>query len=101
MTCAGFVRRVMGTTVGKKIELKVHFAHDEDADVWYIAASDIPGLRLEAATPQELMERVVQCAPEMIELNLAEIVNKRVSRRKPTVSVTPIFDSPLELAHAM
>lgn len=87
--------------MAKKISLKVHFAHDERADVWYIAASDIPGLRLEAATAQELMERVVRCAPEMIALNQSEIDTKHAPKRKPAVAVTPVFDSPLELAHAV
>lgn len=86
-----------------KIELNIHLAHDEEADVWYVAASDIPGLHLEADTPQALIARLWDAAPEMIELNLAVIPKThevKQEKEAPKVSLRPVFDSPLELAYA-
>lgn len=93
----------------KKIELKVHLAFDEEARVWYVAHSDIPGLSLEAATASALVERVEACAAEMIDLNLAKIIeaNDPVPaakaprhRKRQGMTWLPVFDSPMELAHA-
>ena len=86
-----------------KIELNIHLAHDDEADVWYVASSDIPGLFLEADTPQALISRLAEAAPEMIELNLAEILKMhevKQEKEAPQVWLRPVFDSPLELAHA-
>lgn len=84
-----------------KLVLTIHLAHDEEADVWYVASSDIPGLFLEAATPQELISRISEAAPEMIELNQAEIDEKqevKKATRASQVSMRPVFDSPMDLA---
>ena len=96
----------------KKIELSVHLAYDDEAKVWYVAHSDIPGLSLEADTPHALIARIEECAEEMVDLNLAEIVEasfakdmvRKVSRpvanKRPPLSVRPIFDSSFDLACA-
>lgn len=100
-----------------RFELQVHFAYDDEADVWYVAKSDIPGLSLEAGSPSELLDRVAKAAPELIELNsgmLAKVVDVRPtepkvhrSRRNARKgeparpwSVRPVFDAPLDLCHA-
>lgn len=96
----------------KKIELLVHLAYDEEAKVWYVAHSDIPGLSLEADTPHALIARIEECAEEMVDLNLAEIVEASVSKdlarkvsppvanKRPPLSVRPVFDSSFDLACA-
>lgn len=118
------MREFFGTRWGQRSEhvmddrftLSVHFAYDEEADVWYVAKSDIPGLSLEAGSPIELLDRVIKAAPELIELNsgvLAEVVGvrsteegaarrapaRRTSKRQPW-SVRPVFDAPMDLACA-
>lgn len=90
----------MGFDMRKKIELKVHLAHDEEAGVWFVAESDIPGLRLEADNPIDLMRRIAECAGELIELNEAEIIKNHVHKTRPSVSLMPVFDSPLDVAYA-
>ena len=90
----------MGVHVVKPIELKVHLAYDDEADCWYVAHSDVPGLSLEAPTATALMERVTQVAAELIELNQSELLKKHVRHERASVAVTPVFDSPLRLAHA-
>lgn len=95
-----FARRVKGMATPNVIELKVHLAYDDEAGVWFVAASDIPGLSLEADNPQRLIDRIEKCAIELVCLNMAEIERKHASRERPTVSVLPVFDSPLQLACA-
>jgi hypothetical protein len=95
-----FLRRMREMVTPKVVELKVHLAYDDEADVWYVAASDIPGLSLEADNPQHLIDRIEKCAIELICLNMAEIQQKHAPREKPAVAVRPIFDSPLQLACA-
>ena len=48
---------------------------DDEAKVWWADSEDIPGLILESDTADELIKRMVNAAPEMIELN-------NVDRRK-------------------
>lgn len=94
-----FARRVIGMSAPKVIELKVHLAYDDEADVWYVASSDIPGLSLEAENPQRLIERIEQCACELIELNAGIIAERYAPKDDRPVAVRPVFDSPLQLAH--
>lgn len=97
--------RWMGIDVPKTIELKVHIAQDEESGCWYIAASDIPGLRVEADTVHDLIRRIEDVAPDLIELNCAEILasfgkSKKLAAHRPPVSILPVFDSPLAVAIA-
>lgn len=80
------------------VELKVHIARDEESGRWYIAESEVPGLRLEADSAARLIERVSLCAGEMIALNMAEIVKAKMPESTQGMTVRPVFDSPLELA---
>jgi len=97
------------------IQLQVHLAFDSDAKVWYVSKSDIPGLSLEADTPGALVQRVEASAPELIELNLQEIIDAHMAKAKPAsinvrrvkkamprphMSWLPIFDNSMELACA-
>ena len=51
-------------------EFTVSVAHDLEAGVWYVEASDIPGLNAEADTYEGLVEVVLDLAPDLIEHNL-------------------------------
>lgn len=89
------------------IELAVHLAFDDEAGVWYVAESDVPGLRLDDTDPHELMRRVDECVPEMIGLNLQEIWRKHLgdfadkhTQERSRFAMKPIFDSPFTYAHA-
>ena len=92
-------------------ELKVHIARDDETGRWYIASSDVPGLRLEDDDPLKLIARIELAAPELIELNIEEVFEACQSRQpaqraknpkaeKRTPAILPVFDSPLRLAHA-
>ena len=88
------------------IELSVHLDYDEEAAVWYVAQSDVPGLNLDDTDPHQLMRRIDDCVPELIELNMPEIWEKHVGafsdRAKPSrrFAMKPVFDSPFKYALA-
>ena len=50
------------------MKYNVRLIWDDEAQVWY-TYTDIPGLCLEAATFDELVEEVRLAAPEILELN--------------------------------
>lgn len=77
------------------VELKVHLAFDDEAAVWYVRESDVPGLRLEAEDPMELVRRIQENVAELIALNEAEVMTKHARRDRPAVRFTPVFDSSL------
>lgn len=80
------------------IELKIHLAFDEEADVWYVAQSDVPGLRLEADDPMELVRRISESVGELIELNGGEVLREQADKQRRAVRFTPVFDSSLPVA---
>ena len=52
--------------------MKTHFVHcewDDEAKVWYVAHSTVPGLATEATEPGELLQRLRVLIPELLELN--------------------------------
>ena len=53
----------------KRLELKIHAAWDDEANVWYVQDSDVPGLATEAATLEALLQKLKVMIPELIELN--------------------------------
>lgn len=90
-------------------ELKVHLACDEETGRWFVAESDIPGLWLEADDPLALIKRIQDVAPELIQLNEAEIVEsckarqqskpRKASTNRPRPTIMPVFDNPVALAY--
>lgn len=90
--------RRIGMNVREDIELKVHLAFDPEASVWYIAESDIPGLRLEADDPMDLVRRISESAGELLNLNQSEVLERHQSKARRAIRFTPIFDSSLPVA---
>ncbi|HEV2866389.1 MAG TPA: DUF1902 domain-containing protein [Allosphingosinicella sp.] len=80
------------------IELSVHLAFDSEARRWFVAKSDVPGLALEADDPSSLLRRIEDAAPELIELNVDEVSQRFGLKPGDRVRLTPVFDSPIELA---
>ncbi len=50
-------------------EYQVRVDYDNDAGVWIATSDDIVGLVLEDESPEYLMKRVAEAAPELIRLN--------------------------------
>lgn len=42
---------------------------DDEAKVWYVAESDVPGLATEAESMDRMLEKLKVMVPEMLELN--------------------------------
>jgi len=83
--------------VREDIELKVHLAFDPEAEVWYVSESDVPGLRLEADDPIELVRRISENVAELIALNAEEVARNHIKRDRRPVRFTPVFDNPLSV----
>lgn len=49
--------------------LKVYAFWDEEAEVWVASSDDVPGLATEAASLDELKEKLLVLVPELIDLN--------------------------------
>jgi hypothetical protein len=47
----------------------IRIAFDEEAAVWYVEHSDLPGLRAEAATADGLMQRIPALVADLMEEN--------------------------------
>jgi len=47
---------------------------DEEAGVWYVADSDVPGLAYEADTLEEMERKLQAVIPELLELNQPDYV---------------------------
>jgi len=48
---------------------QVHVSWDEEARVWYVSESDVPGLNAEAETLDEMQIELRQLVPELLTLN--------------------------------
>jgi hypothetical protein len=42
---------------------------DAEAQVWYVAETDVPGLATEAATLEQMEWKLLRMVPELVELN--------------------------------
>jgi Domain of unknown function (DUF1902) len=54
-----------------QLPFRVFVSHDADNAVWFVVESDIPGLNVEAASLDALVEAVRDLSPELISANLA------------------------------
>jgi predicted RNase H-like HicB family nuclease len=52
---------------------------DDEAGVWYVAESDVPGLATEAETLEQLEQKLAVMIPELLELNLPDAHAARVA----------------------
>jgi len=49
--------------------VQVLCAFDEEAGVWFVEESDVPGLHVEAPTQEDMLEELRQLLPELVRLN--------------------------------
>ena len=52
------------------MEYAVTVSHDEKNGVWFVQASDVPGLHAEASTLDDLVEIVADLAPDLVSANI-------------------------------
>jgi hypothetical protein len=90
--------------MAEAVELTVHLAQDAETRLWYVAETQVPGLRLEAESVHDLIRKVEEAAPELIDLNRKEIAAQHDSRlagpeaTRPPVTILPVIDTPLAIA---
>ena len=53
---------------------------DEEAEVWYVAETDVPGLATESATVEEMEDKLLWMVPEVLALNGAPSPSEPVLR---------------------
>jgi len=53
----------------ESVSIVVRLSYDEDAHVWYIQASDLPGLAGEAPSVECMIERIPGMVADLIEEN--------------------------------
>jgi len=73
---------------------------DSEAAVWYVAESDVPGLSVEASTMEEMQEKVLKAAAELIELNMPELLGGMRPHDDVPVSLVYRRDEHLKLRTA-
>lgn len=88
----------------KAVVLEVHLAQDAETNLWFVASSDVPGLRLEAESVHDLIRKVEDMAPELVDLNREEIAVAHDPRlagppaERPPVTIRPVIDTPFAIA---
>ena len=50
----------------------VFVSHDTAENLWFVESSDIPGLNVEASSYEQLVEIVLDAAPDLIDCNIDE-----------------------------
>jgi uncharacterized protein DUF1902 len=68
------VRRIVMTT--KTYTVSCNWDHE--AHVWYVAETDVPGLATEAATLEEMEQKLLRMVPELLFLNNSGESRQRV-----------------------
>jgi hypothetical protein len=53
-------------------KFNVYVSHDAEAKLWVVDNSDIPGLNVEASSFDQLVEIVLDAAPDLVAVNIDE-----------------------------
>lgn len=67
---------------------------DGEAQVWYVRATSVPGLSLEAKSPAELLKKIEVAVPELLALN----AKSRANHRKQAIPLRYVFEEQLRTA---
>jgi predicted RNase H-like HicB family nuclease len=68
---------------------------DEEAGVWFVDETDVPGLAAEADTLDDLVDRLKRLVPELLELNGVVPRDSHLSRIPFSVMVNKLQSAPL------
>jgi predicted RNase H-like HicB family nuclease len=70
----------------RPMQFTVTVLHDETEGVWFVEASDLPGLHAEAATLDALVDAIAEVAPDLAEFNVPEATTDIVLRVQHVVN---------------
>ncbi len=62
------------------MKFKINVQWDDEARVWYVEDSNVPGLVAEAPTVEAIQALLRVRVPELLELNMPELLDSRQSR---------------------
>jgi len=62
------------------MNFKIHVHWDDEARVWYVNDSNVPGLVAEAPTVEALEALLCVRVPELLQLNMPELLKQRHAR---------------------
>jgi hypothetical protein len=62
------------------MNFKIDVHWDDEAQVWYVEDSDVPGLVAEAPTVEAMQALLRVRVPELLELNMPQLFESRQSR---------------------
>jgi len=66
-----------------QLEFKVCCNWDDEAGVWYVAESNVPGLSAEAPTVEAMQMLLNKRIPELAQLNMPELLELPAPRHVP------------------
>jgi len=58
------------------MQFTITVCHDEKEGVWFVQASDVPGLNAEVATLDALVDAIADLAPDLVAANLPGTVHE-------------------------
>jgi Domain of unknown function (DUF1902) len=64
------------------MNFKINVQWDDEARVWYVEDSNVPGLVAEAPTVEAMQALLHVRVPELLELNMPELLESRGSRSR-------------------
>lgn len=62
------------------MKFKINVQWDDEARVWYVEDSNVPGLVAEASTVEAMQALLRVRVPELLELNMPELLESREAR---------------------
>jgi Domain of unknown function (DUF1902)/HicA toxin of bacterial toxin-antitoxin, len=62
------------------MKFKINVQWDDEARVWYVEDSNVPGLVAEAPTVEAIQALLRVRVPELLELNMPELLDSQQSR---------------------
>jgi hypothetical protein len=65
------------------VTFTIYCQWDEEAKVWFVADSDVPGLAAEAPTPDALNQLLRSRVPELVEMNRPDLLRGGGRERAP------------------
>lgn len=72
--------------------------YDPEAQVWYSVAGDIPGLAIDAATPDALAIKAGTMLPDLLEIHADDFVDKAVLQGPHSIRIIAFHEREFAVA---
>ncbi len=71
-----------------EVKFKICCTWDNEAAVWYVSESNVPGLSGESATVEAMIELLKRRIPELMRLNMPELFTREAPKHIPFDLIT-------------